>query len=303
MAARGTAGVACIIASALGFGAMAILARIAYASGVDIPTLLALRFAIAAIIIVAMARASGATFPRGANLVGLVLLGAIGYAGQAFTFFAALGHAPAGIVALLLYTHPALVALLSAWLLHEALTPRKIAALAIALAGTFLTVLPSLLSGDGSSATQPAGVALGLSAAVIYACYIVGGARITKEVPVLAMSAVVVSSAAVVFVLVTAVRGAHWPATAIGWWAVIGIALVCTVAAITLYFAGLARVGPTRAATLSTVEPVFTVLLAAVVLGERAAGLQLVGGALILFAVVLLARAPQDANGTARGSP
>ncbi len=282
---------------------MAILARIAYADGVDIPTLLALRFAIAAIIIVAMALASGAGLPRGGNLIGLVLLGAIGYAGQAFSFFAALTHAPAGIVALLLYTHPALVALLSAWLLHEVLTARKIGALVVALAGTFLTIVPALLGGDASgTATQPAGIALGITAAVIYACYIVGGARITRDVPVLAMSAVVVSSAAVVFVLVTALRGAHWPASATGWWAVTGIALVSTVAAITLYFAGLARVGPTRAATLSTIEPVFTVLLATLVLREHVAGLQLAGGALILTAVVLLARAPLDAGATTGSS-
>jgi hypothetical protein len=44
-AARQPAGIACVVASAAAFGAMAILARIAYASGVDTPTLLALRFA------------------------------------------------------------------------------------------------------------------------------------------------------------------------------------------------------------------------------------------------------------------
>ena len=44
-----------------------------------------------------------------------------------------------------------------------------------------------------------------------------------------------------------------------GWLAVAGIALVSTVAAITLFFAGLERIGPTQASTLSTVEPLFTV--------------------------------------------
>jgi drug/metabolite transporter (DMT)-like permease len=69
------------------------------------------------------------------------------------------------------------------------------------------------------------------------------------------------------------------------------IALVSTVAAITLFFAGVARVGPTRASTLSTVEPAFTVVLAAALLDERVSTLQLAGGMLILAAVVLLARA------------
>ena len=107
-----------------------------------------------------------------------------------------------------------------------------------------------------------------------------------------------ISVAAAVFMLVAVVRGPAFPATAAGWLAVAAIALVSTVVAITLYFAGLARVGPTRAATLSTLEPVFTVVLAALLLRERIERVQLAGGALILAAVVLLARgAPLQAAG------
>ena len=104
-------------------------------------------------------------------------MGAIGYAGQAFTFFTALTLAPAGLVALLLYLHPALVALLSALLLHERLSAPKIAALVVALAGMLLTVLPTL--GDGARDAHPGilrGVAFGVAAAAIYAGYIVVGA-------------------------------------------------------------------------------------------------------------------------------
>ncbi|HEY2968451.1 MAG TPA: EamA/RhaT family transporter, partial [Casimicrobiaceae bacterium] len=62
---RRRAGVACILASAVCFGAMAIMARFAYASGVDTTTLLALRFGIAAGILVAMVLARGERWPRG----------------------------------------------------------------------------------------------------------------------------------------------------------------------------------------------------------------------------------------------
>ena len=105
------------------------------------------------------------------------------------------------------------------------------------------------------------------------------------------MAAVVIASAAAVFIVAAAGRGPRWPADAGGWAAVAAIALVSTVAAITLFFAGLERIGPVRASTLSTVEPLFTVALAAIVLGETIAPVQLAGGALILAAVVVLARA------------
>ena len=287
------AGIAAVVASALCFGAMAIMARIAYASGVDTTTLLALRFSIAAAVMVAVAGATGVAWPRGRALAILVAMGAIGYAGQAFSFFTALTLAPAGLVALLLYLHPALVALLSALLRHETLTRRKLAALAVALAGMVLTVLPTLA--DEARAAHPGilrGVAFGVAAAAIYAGYIVVGARVGRRTAPLPMAAVVIGSAAVLFAAAAAVSGPRWPATAAGWIAVLGIALVSTVAAITLFFAGLERVGPTQASTLSTIEPLFTVLLAAVLLGEAIAPLQMAGGALILGAVLLLARAP-----------
>jgi drug/metabolite transporter (DMT)-like permease len=65
---------------------------------------------------------------------------------------------------------------------------------------------------------------------------------------------------------------------------------VSTVVAIVAFFAGLARLGPTRTATLSTLEPVVTVTLAAVVLGEAVGPLQAAGGALVLAAVLVLVR-------------
>ncbi len=55
-----------------------------------------------------------------------------------------------------------------------------------------------------------------------------------------------------------------------------------------LFFAGLSRVGPTSASILATVEPVVTVVLAFLVFGETLGPAQLVGGALVLSAVVVL---------------
>ena len=290
--ARRVVGIAFVVASALAFGAMAIMARAAYADGVDTPTLLALRFSIAAACLYVVTRLRRVDLPSGRDLASVALLGGVGYGAQAGTFFTALTLAPAGIVALLLYLHPALVAVLAAMFLHERMTPAKLVALVVALAGMTLTVEPALAGGIEGFPRLPAGVALGIAAAAIYAVYIVVGTRLTSRIEPLALSTVVTLSAAIVFVIVSAIAGPRLPQSSSGWLAVGGIALVSTVAAITLFFAGLARVGPTQASTLSTVEPVFTVMLAGLLLGERIAPVQLAGGALILAAVVLLARAP-----------
>ncbi len=79
-----------------------------------------------------------------------------------------------------------------------------------------------------------------------------------------------------------------------GWGWLACLAVVSTVAAISLFFAGLARVGPTTASILSTAEPVVTVVLAFLVFGETLGRLQLVAGALVLAAVLVLhARPPR----------
>ncbi len=272
------------IASALCFGAMAILGRFAAASGVDTSTLLLLRFTIAGAVLWGLLAVRRERLPAGRDLAILVGMGAVGYAGQAFSYFSALEHASAGLVALLLYLHPVIVAVLARIVLGQALRPAQLAAIALAVAGSALTVGDTA---DGSAL----GVLFGLAAATIYAVYILTGSRLSSATTPIASTTVVVTAAAGVFAARAAVAGVRLPATAGGWAAVLAIALVCTVAAVALFLAGLERLGPVRATIYSTVEPAFTILLAWLVLGEQLTLLRACGGALILGGVLLLARA------------
>ena len=86
------------------------------------------------------------------------------------------------------------------------------------------------------------------------------------------------------------VRRGYLPATASGWAVIGAIVLVATVVPVGTFLAGLARIGPTNAAMLSVLEPLVTVALAALLLGETLQPVTLLGGALILAAVLLLAQ-------------
>ena len=66
------------------------------------------------------------------------------------------------------------------------------------------------------------------------------------------------------------------------------MALIATVIPVATFLGGLKLIGPTDASMLSTLEPVVTVLLAALLFGELLQPLTLFGGGLILAAVVLL---------------
>ena len=78
------------------------------------------------------------------------------------------------------------------------------------------------------------------------------------------------------------------------WGAVAVLALVCTVLAFLAFMRGLGRLGPVRTAIVSTVEPFFTAVLGALVLGQAFGPATLAGGALIAAAVLLLQRRPAD---------
>jgi drug/metabolite transporter (DMT)-like permease len=280
---RQVTGTLYILGSAACFGSMAIFARLAYASGVDIPTLLLLRFTSAAVLMWVLFWARGVRLPRGKGMIMLLAMGSIGYAGQAFSYFTALTLASVGLVSLLLYLYPAIVAILARLVFRHPLTRLQIAAILVALAGSVLTIGKA---GDG----KPLGIFFGLLAAFIYSVYILTGSRFPKDVTPIASTAVISSAAAATYACVVAVKGFHPPATGAGWLAVFAIALVCTVLAILFFFEGLERVGAVRASVFSTLEPVFTILLAAAVLGEAIAPLRILGGALIVGAVLLLAR-------------
>ncbi len=277
-------GLLLVALSGASFGALGLFGRLAYGAGTDVPTAMFLRFSIAGLVLAAVMLLRRERFPRGRVLLALALLGGVGYVTESLVYFSALTLAPAGLVALLLYLYPALVALLSMWLERERLGRGKAAAIALAFAGTCLTLD---LSGGN---VRPLGIALGVLSALIYAVYILASARVLRHAGALGASTVIVLSAGAVYAGIVLARGPRWPQTPEGWGAVAGLSLLGTVVAVLALLAGMARVGAVNAALLSTMEPLVAVLLGGLFLGERLSVAQGLGGLCILAAVVLLAR-------------
>jgi drug/metabolite transporter (DMT)-like permease len=298
---RSTGTLLCI-GSAAGFGAMAVLGKLAYASGATVGTLLAVRFAIAAALFWALVLAGRGTLAElralGRRDIAIALaLGAGGYAAQAGCFFTALERIDASLLSLLVYTSPAMIAVAAIAIGREQAEPARLGALGLASAGVVL-VLASATPG----ALDPVGAALALATALIYTSYVLVSHGIAGRLSPTLLSALVCTGAAASLAAGSAALGELRPGdvTLAGWGWLAGIALVSTVAAVSLFFAGLKRVGPTTASILSAVEPVVTVVLAFVVFGELLGTLQLLGAALVLAAVLVLASyRPREAMGRA----
>ena len=269
---------------------MAIFGKLAFDAGVSTLTLLFVRFALATAIftVVLAARPSLAASLRGAGGRTLAIgfgLGAIGYATQAGLFFAALQRLDASLLALVLYTYPAWVMLGSLALGREQPTRRRVLALALSSAG-----LVVLLAGASAGAVDAVGVAMGIGASLAYTVYILVADRAGLDIPPLALTALVCVGAMCTLGIAGVASGSLSLALSAEAWMWLGlIAVVSTAVPIVAFFAGLARVGPSTAAILSSFEPVVTVALAYLAFSEVLSGVQLVGAALVLGAAVLLA--------------
>jgi drug/metabolite transporter (DMT)-like permease len=273
-----------VLASATGFGSLAILAKAAYAEGLGPEQTLAFRFLLAAVGMVALAlilRQNALRIER-KRLIILLAMGVFGYSAQSLTYFIALQTLPASLVVLIAYIYPSLV-VAAGWLfLHRAVSAKHLVALAASFLGLVMLV-------GGAHFQLAWALVLAVASPVIYTGYILVGERVMGAVPPLAASAVIITGAALGFSFLAAVnKQLAPPPTATGWAIAVGLAVIPTMLAISLFLAGLPRVGAARAALLSTWEPVVTVGLAVVLLGERLSVVQVLGGILVLLAVVVV---------------
>lgn len=283
-------GTALVALSAAGFGSMAIFAKYAYAAGVNVITLLGIRFTIAALLLWSIMLFTG---PRPGlttrNMLTLMALGAIGYGSQSSFYFNSVKLIPAAIAAMLFYIYPALVFLASLLLKEETVTPRKALALVMALAGLILMLGTSFYN------LNLPGVFFALGAAGVYTGYILVSNRVIKKVPSLVASTVVCSSAAPIFLFWGLAGGTLSLNISLqGWLAILGIAVFSTVVAILAFLAGLNRIGATQASIISVLEPAVTVILSYLFFAESLQGFQLIGGFLILSSIIILQLPEKD---------
>jgi drug/metabolite transporter (DMT)-like permease len=242
-------------------------------------------------------RANLQRMPRRAIAVAVAL--GVMYTGNSSTYFAGLETVSASLAALIVYIYPALVAVLSLQVGQPLRGRRAWASLGLALIGVALAV-----GSPSTSATPPplTGLLLMLASPVIYAVWIVLAARLSGEdrtdvgrasgsgVDPVAAGAIMLSATALTFWIAALALGRPVLPDRIpqgAWFGIAGVGLVSTFIAVQAFYAGAHRIGAARASLVSTVEPIWTIALASLLLGESLGPLQLLGGGLILGGVVL----------------
>lgn len=296
------AGTALVALSACCFGSIAILVTIAQQAGAPLLTVLVWRYLLGAAALVVLAGGIASLDAARGRRLRLIALGGGGQAVIGFTSLLALRWIPVATLVFLFYTYPSWIAVLAVLRRSERLDGTRIAALALSLGGIALMV-----GAPSAKTMHPAGVALALGSALIYALYVPFIGALSEGVPARVASAFVAVGAASCFVLVGLVVAAmqRWQPAALSaatvetltitammapaaWAATATLALVSTALAFVLFLNGLAALGPVRTGIISTIEPFWASLLGAVVLHQRLGAETLLGGVAIALAVMLL---------------
>lgn len=289
---RDTGGLLRVLSAAGLMGTLGPIAAIAYGEGLSAPTLSALRAAIGGAILggLVLSRRQPSVrlrgLPRGQRL--LLALAVVVNGLMNLALFLAFGAMAVGLVMLLYYAYPVIVAGLSTALRRERLTVVRSLALVSAGLGVALVVGGQL--GPDANAT-PVGVTLAAAAAAGQAIYLVAIRDGFDDVPPIQATSlvlaggVVISGGAAIALEGTGVLG-PWLGSPIAW---LAIACAGTVGALpkAWIISGVRRIGSTTAAISMLVEPLVAVSVAAVLLGQWLTIPELAGGAAILVGVVL----------------
>jgi drug/metabolite transporter (DMT)-like permease len=284
-----TLGSGLIVLGSLQFGGVVVLGKLVTDGGLPVPAYLAVRFAVAAVLLTVVLAATRQPLAaaRGERWR-LVVLGMAGYGLEAGLFFAALHHSSAATATLLFFTYPVIVTLIVAATGRGLPGALVVAALCSSVAGAALVVAGRSLVISG------VGVLLALAAALVFSLYLLGADAVLDRTNSLTGSMWVSAAAAAALATAAGVSGtAAWPVGLAQWGPVLGSGAF-TAGAFVCLLAGLRRIGPVRTAIVGATEPMAASILAVIFLRESLGAATVVGGTLILAGAVAASLARQD---------
>lgn len=275
-------GVTSAIVTGLGFGTGGIFGTFAARLEIPLSAMLAWRFLVSACVLLLLAYFRKRPWVTGNQFLKCFLIGAIGFSLQSWFFFAAIERIGAGLTSVFLYLYPSFVTLLAWLLLKERPSRVRVMAIGLALIGCILTCY------DPQAKMDYTGVLYALCSGVVYACYLLSGQIFLQKIDNMVSSALILLGTAVPFLFVALThRSILLEVEPAKLWPIAGMILVATVLPISSLFSAISKIGVTRTALLSTIEPAFTVTLSYFLLGETLVLRQIFGALVIVSSVIL----------------
>jgi len=216
----------------------------------------------------------------------MFLLGIFGVAASNYLYYLAIERTNVATAIILQYTAPVWVLIYTVARGVQKPTLQRITAVGLAVAGIALVIG---IFGAGGFRVDRMGVIAALLAAFSFAFYNVGGHSILARYDRWTVLLYTLISASLFWMVVNPpwkIAAAHYAGSQ--WLFLLGFSLISVLGPFSFYFAGLQHLEPTRAIVVSCLEPVFSIVIAALVLGEILRPLQTLGILLVLVAIVVV---------------
>lgn len=222
-------------------------------------------------------------------------LGMLGVAVSNYFYYVAIQRTNVATAIIVQYTAPVWVLLYVVARGQQKLSLQKVAAVALAVAGIALVIglagASAVPGGRSALHLDPYGLLAALLASFSFAFYNVAGHRILARYDHWRVLAWTLTSASLFWLVINPpwkIASSHYSLAQ--WIFLFVFSIISVLGAFSLYFLGLQHLEPTRAIIASCLEPVFSILLAAMLLGEILRPFQTVGIVLVLAAIVIVQR-------------
>jgi drug/metabolite transporter (DMT)-like permease len=221
-----------------------------------------------------------------ADLRQIFLIGVLGVAASNYFYYLAIQKTNVATAIIVQYTAPVWVLLYTVARGEQRPTLQRVAAVGLAVTGIGLVIG---LFGSGGFRLDTIGMLAALLAAFSFAFYNIGGHNVLARHNRWIVLLYTTCSASLFWVLINPpwkIAAAHYSREQ--WIFLVMFSLLSVLAPFSLYFAGLQHLEPTRAIVVSCLEPVFSILIAAVVLGEVMRPLQVLGIVIVLASIIVV---------------
>jgi len=232
------------------------------------------------------------------------VLGTLGVAVSNYFYYVAIQRTNVATAIIVQYTAPVWVLFYVVARGQQKLSLQKVVAVALAVTGIALVIgiVGPKSNGGQSLRLDSYGVIAALLASFSFAFYNVSGHRILARYDRWRVLVWTLTAAAVFWLVVNPpwkVVAAHYaPAQ---WLFLFVFSMISVLGAFSLYFLGLQCLEPTRAIIASCLEPVFSIILAALLLGEVLHLIQTLGIIFVLAAIVIVQRPDRGVHGKFHG--
>jgi len=281
-------GIGILLLAGLGFTISMLFANMAFNDGVDLNTSNAMRYGVATVLLIIYQKTRTKKIrllPRERYIslaLGIpVFMMGVGYLG-------ATQYIPISLAVLIFYTCPFFVAIISRFTENEPITITRLTAIILAFIGLSLA-----LKVQTTGSFQILGIMYAMVAAIGFASFVTVSSLILKTADRQAVLLQSLAAGTILFLLFFVLtNGVEIIGTRAGWLKVSGSGIVVAFAYIA-FFAGMKIIGPVKATIIMNIEPVLTICLAAILLGERLSNIQVFGAVMVIGGVVLITGTPK----------